>query len=142
MSKKTKQENDLELLESSEALAEQISKGEEFLRENSNMITYVLAGIAIVFMANSVNYTFVLFADTNSHEIALTVPIIATALFTIVWGDATLKSQVSHIKDATDYTKKTNAYLDISSQPYNLLRVMNLGLAVALAASQLTILFS
>jgi hypothetical protein len=93
-------------------------------------------------MANSVNYTFVLFADTNSHEIALTVPIIATALFTIVWGDATLKSQVSHIKDATDYTKKTNAYLDISSQPYNLLRVMNLGLAVALAASQLTILFS
>ena len=105
-------------------------------------ISFQLAGIAIVFMANSVNYTFVLFADTNSHEIALTVPIIATALFTIVWGDATLKSQVSHIKDATDYTKKTNAYLDISSQPYNLLRVMNLGLAVALAASQLTILFS
>jgi len=80
-------------------------------------ISFQLAGIAIVFMANSVNYTFVLFADTNSHEIALTVPIIATALFTIVWGDATLKSQFRILRCNRLY-KKTNAYLDISSQPY------------------------
>lgn len=61
-------------------------------------IKFQLAGIIIAFMASSVNYTFVLFGDTGGHEIALSVPILATALFTIVWGEATLKSQMANIK--------------------------------------------
>ena len=92
-------------------------------------------------MANSANFAFLLFADTHGHEIALCVPILATALFTIVWGDATLQSQVANIKDAAAETKNSHAYKYISTQPYSLLRLMNLFLAVALAASQLSILF-
>ena len=107
-----------------------------------NAIKFQIVGIAIAFMAGSVNYAFVLFADTKGHEIALSVPIVATALFTMVWGDATLQSQVANIKDASSKTKETNAYKYIYAQPYALLRVMNFSLAVALAASQLTILFS
>ena len=107
-----------------------------------NAISFQLLGIMIAFMAGSVNYAFILFADTSGREVALSVPILATALFTIVWGDATLKSQMANIKDATSKTKETNAHKDISSQPYSLLRFMNLGLAVALAASQLSILFT
>jgi len=107
-----------------------------------NAIRFQLAGIAIAFMAGSVNYAFVLFADTTGHEIALSVPILAAALFTMVWGDATLQSQVANIKDASSKTKETNAYKYISVQPYGLLRVMNFSLAVALAASQLSILFT
>jgi len=107
-----------------------------------NAIRFQLAGIAIAFMAGSVNYAFVLFADTIGHEIALSVPILAAALFTMVWGDATLQSQVANIKDASSKTKETNAYKYISVQPYGLLRVMNFSLAVALAASQLSILFT
>ena len=99
-------------------------------------------GIAIAIMANSANFAFLLFADTEGHEIALCVPILATASFTIVWGDATLQSQIANIKDATAETKKSHAYKYISTQPYSLLRLMNLILAVALAASQLSILFS
>lgn len=105
-------------------------------------IGFQIMGIAIAFMASSVNYAFLLFADTAGHEIALSVPIIATALFTIVWGDATLKSQMANIKDASTATRKTNAHEDISAQPYAVLRFMNLGLAIALATSQLAILFS
>ena len=105
-------------------------------------IGFQIAGIAIAFMASSVNYAFLLFADTAGHEIALSVPIIATALFTIVWGDATLKSQMANIKDASTATRKTNAHKDISIQPYAVLRFMNLGLAIALATSQFAILFS
>ena len=107
-----------------------------------NAIKFQVVGIAIAFMAGSVNYAFVLFADTNGHEIALSVPIVAAALFTMVWGDATLQSQVANIKDASSKTKETNAYKYISVQPYVLLRVMNFSLAVALASSQLSILFS
>lgn len=107
-----------------------------------NAIRFQLAGIAIAFMAGSVNYAFILFADTTGHEIALSVPILAAALFTMVWGDATLQSQVANIKDASSKTKETNAYKYISVQPYGLLRVMNFSLAVALAASQLSILFT
>lgn len=107
-----------------------------------NAIRFQLAGIAIAFLASSVNYAIILFADTGGHEIALSGPIIATALFTIVWGDATLKSQVANIKDATSKTKETNSYKYISAQPYGLLRVMNFSLAIALAASQLSILFT
>ena len=104
-------------------------------------ISFQIAGIALALMANSANFAFILFADTSGHEFALCVPIIATALFTIVWGDATLQSQVANIKDADLETQKTYAYKHISTQPYNLLRFMNLGLAIALAISQLSILF-
>ena len=95
-------------------------------------ISFQIAGIAIAFMANSVNYAFLLFSDTSGHEVALSVPIIATALFTTVWGDACLKSQLANLNDASVATKETHAYKDISSQPYNLLRLMNLSLAVVL----------
>jgi hypothetical protein len=104
-------------------------------------ISFQIAGIAVALMANSANYAFILFADTNGHEIALCVPILATALFTVVWGNATLQSQVANIKDAAVETKNSHAYKYISNQPYSLLRLMNLVLAVALAASQLSILF-
>ena len=76
-----------------------------------NAIRFQLAGIAIAFMAGSVNYAFILFADTTGHEIALSVPILAAALFTMVWGDAKLQSQVANIKDANSKTKETNAYI-------------------------------
>ena len=105
-------------------------------------ISFQIAGIAVALIANSANFAFILFADTNGHEIALCVPILATAFFTIIWGDATLQSQLANIKDATAETKNNHAYKYISSQPYNLLRIMNLVLAVALAASQLSILLS
>ena len=104
-------------------------------------ISFQIAGIAVTLMANSANYAFILFADTDGHEIALCVPILATALFTVVWGNATLQSQVANIKDAAVETKNSHAYKYISNQPYSLLRLMNLVLAVALAASQLSILF-
>ena len=104
-------------------------------------ISFQVAGIAIALMANSANFALILFADTKGHEIALCVPIIATALFTFVWGDATLQSQVANIKDATVETKDSHAYRYISTQPYKLLRLMNLVLAVALATSQFSILF-
>ena len=104
-------------------------------------ISFQIAGIAVALMANSANYAFILFANTNGHEIALCVPILATALFTVVWGNATLQSQVANIKDAAVETKNSHAYKYISNQPYSLLRLMNLVLAVALAASQLSILF-
>jgi hypothetical protein len=93
-------------------------------------------------MASSVNYAFLLFAETAGHEFALSVPIIATALFTIVWGDATLRSQIANIKDASAATRKTNAHKDISTQPYGVLRLMNMGLAIALAISQFMILLN
>ena len=105
-------------------------------------IFFQIAGIAIALIANSANFALILFADTDGYEIALCVPIIATALFPFVCGDATLQSQVANIKDATVETKKTHAYKYISTQPYNLLRLMNLILAVALAVSQFSILFS
>lgn len=104
-------------------------------------ISFQIAGIAVALMANSANYAFILFADTNGHEIALCVPILATALFTVVWGNATLQSQVANIRDAAVETKNSHAHKYISTQPYSLLRLMNLILAVALAASQLSILF-
>ena len=104
-------------------------------------ISFQIAGIAIALMANSANFALILFADTKGHEIALCVPIIATALFTFVWGDATLQSQVANIRDATVETKNSHAYKYIATQPYSLLRLMNVVLAVALAASQLSILF-
>ena len=104
-------------------------------------ISFQIAGIAIALLANSANFALLLFADTSGHEIALCVPIIATALFTVVWGDSTLQSQVANIKDATVETKNSHAYKFISTQPYNLLRLMNLVLALALAASQFSILF-
>ena len=104
-------------------------------------ISFQIAGIAIALMANSANFALILFADTKGHEIALCVPIIATALFTFVWGDATLQSQVANIKDATVETKDSHAYRYISTQPYKLLRLMNLVLAVAFATSQFSILF-
>ena len=104
-------------------------------------ISFQIAGIAVALMANSANYAFILFADTNGHEIALCVPILATALFTVVWGNATLQSQVANIKDAAVETKNSHAYKFISTQPYGLLRLMNLVLAIALAVSQLSILF-
>lgn len=104
-------------------------------------ISFQIAGIAIALTANSANFVLILFADTSGHEVALCVPIIATALFTFVWGDATLQSQVANIKDATAETKNSHAYRFISTQPYNLLRIMNFALAVALAASQFSILF-
>ena len=69
-------------------------------------ISFQIVGIIISFMASSVNYAFLLFADTAGHEFALSVPILATALFTIVWGDATLRSQISNIKDTCAATKK------------------------------------
>jgi hypothetical protein len=104
-------------------------------------ISFQIVGIAIAFMANSVNYAFLLFADTNGHEVALSVPIIATSLFTIVWGDACLKSQLANIKDASAETAGTYAHADISSLPYGFLRLMNFSLAIILAASQFSILF-
>jgi len=104
-------------------------------------ISFQIAGIAIALLANSVNFALLLFANTSGHEFALCVPIIATALFTVVWGDATLQSQVANIKDATVETKNSHAYKFISTQPYHLLRLMNLVLALALAASQFSILF-
>ena len=104
-------------------------------------ISFQIAGIAVALIANSANFAFLLFADTSGHKIALCVPILATALFTIVWGDATLQSQVANIKDADFETKNSHAYKNISTQPYSLLRLMNLFLAVALAASQFSILF-
>lgn len=104
-------------------------------------ISFQIAGIAIALLANSVNFALLLFANTSGYEFALCVPIIATALFTVVWGDATLQSQVANIKDATVETKNSHAYKFISTQPYNLLRLMNLVLALALAASQFSILF-
>ena len=104
-------------------------------------ISFQIAGIAIALLANSINFALLLFANTSGHEFALCVPIIATALFTVVWGDATLQSQVANIKDATVETKNSHAYKFISTQPYNLLRLMNLVLALALAASQFSILF-
>tara|TARA_B100000676_G_C17449042_1_gene518054 strand:+ start:177 stop:542 length:366 start_codon:yes stop_codon:yes gene_type:complete len=104
-------------------------------------ISFQIVGIAIALMANSANFALLLFADTSGHEIALCAPIIATALFTIVWGDATLQSQVANIKDANTETKKSNAYKFISRQPYNFLRIMNFVLAVTLATSQFSILF-
>ncbi|MED7679283.1 hypothetical protein GN286_15280 [Rhodobacteraceae bacterium IMCC15231] len=105
-------------------------------------ISFQIAGTAIAFMANSVNYAFLLFAKTSGHEIALSIPIIATALFTIVWGDACLKSQLANIKDASAETAKTYAHADISSQPSRFLRLMNFSLAIILASSQFSILFS
>ena len=104
-------------------------------------ISFQIAGIAIAVMANSANFVLLLFANTHGHEIALCVPIIATAGFTIVWGDATLQSQVANLKDATVETRNSHAYKFISGQPYNLLRIMNFVLAVALAISQFSILF-
>ena len=104
-------------------------------------ISFQIVGIAISLMANSANFALLLFSDTSGHEIALCVPIIATAVFTVVWGDATLQSQVANIKDANVETKKSHAYKFISTQPYNLLRLMNLFLALALATSQFSILF-
>ena len=104
-------------------------------------ISFQIVGIAIALMANSANFALLLFADTSGHEIALCAPIIATALFTIVWGDATLQSQVANIKDANTETKKSNAYKFISRQPYNFLRIMNFVLAITLATSQFSILF-
>ena len=105
-------------------------------------ISFQIAGIAITLLANSANFALLLFANTSGHEIALSVPIIATALFTVVWGDATLQSQIANIKDATVETRNSHAYKFISIQPYNLLRLMNLLLAFAFAASQFSILFS
>jgi hypothetical protein len=105
-------------------------------------ISFQIVGIGIAFLANSVNYAFLLFADTAGNEIALSVPIIATALFTIVWVDGTLRSQIANIKDASSVTMDTNAYKDISAQPYSVLRLMNLGLAIALATSQFAILLN
>ena len=104
-------------------------------------ISFQIAGIAVALIANSANFALILFADTNGHELALCIPIIATAVFTFVWGDATLQSQVANIKDASVETKNSHAYKYISTQPYKLLRLMNLVLAVALAASQFSILF-
>ena len=117
------------------------SKTDPSLNGLFHAISFQIVGIAIALMANSANFAFLLFADTHGHEIALCVPILATALFTIVWGDATLQSQVANIKDAAAETKNSHAYKYISTQPYSLLRLMNLFLAVALAASQLSILF-
>ena len=105
-------------------------------------ISFQIAGIAVALIANTANFGFILFADTSGHEIALCVPILATALFTIVWGNATLQSQAANIKDAAVETKNSHAYKYISTQPYSLLRLMNFILAVALAASQFSILFS
>jgi len=48
----------------------------------------------------------------------------------------------ANIKDASNATRKTNANKGISVQPYGVLRLMNLGLAIALAASQFAILVS
>lgn len=104
-------------------------------------IGFQIAGIAVAFMANSVIYAFLLFADTHGHEVAMSVPVIATAIFTIVWGDACLRSQLANINDASVETRETHAHRYISSQPYNFLRLMNLGLAVGLAASQFVILW-
>jgi len=111
------------------------------LRGLFHAISFQITGIAIALLANSANFALLLFANTSGNEIALCVPIIATALFTVVWGDATLQSQVANIKDATVETKNSHAYKFISTQPYNLLRLMNLVLALALAASQFSILF-
>ena len=47
-------------------------------------ISFQIAGIAVALIANTANFGFILFADTKGHEIALCVPLLATALFTIV----------------------------------------------------------
>ena len=117
------------------------SKPDPSLHGLFNAISFQLAGIAIALIANTANFSFILFAETSGHEIALCVPILATAFFTIVWGDATLQSQAANIKDAAVETKNSHAYKYISNQPYGLLRLMNFILAVALAASQFSILF-
>ena len=117
------------------------SKSDPSLNGLFHAIFFQLAGIAVALMANIANFAFILFADTSGHEIALCIPILATAVFTIVWGDATLQSQAANIKDADAETKNSHAYKYISTQPYNLLRLMNLVLAVTLAASQFSILF-
>ena len=44
-------------------------------------ISFQIVGILIAFMASSVSYGFLLFADAAGHEFALSVPILATALF-------------------------------------------------------------
>ncbi len=117
------------------------SKTDPSLNGLFHAISFQIAGIAVALIANTANFGFILFADTRGNEIALCVPILATALFTIVWGDATLQSQVANIRDATPETKNSHAYKYISTQPYSLLRLMNLVFAIALAASQLSILF-
>ena len=104
-------------------------------------IFFQIAGIVVALVANIANFAFILFANTSGHELALSVPILATAIFTIVWGDATLKSQIANIKDAAVETKNRHAHKFISTQPFSLLRLMNLILAIALATSQLSILF-
>lgn len=45
---KKDQNEEISVLESPEALAEQISKGEEFIEKNKNVLTYVILGIAVV----------------------------------------------------------------------------------------------
>ncbi len=105
-------------------------------------ISFQLEGIKIALFANSVIYMLILFSNTNGHEIALSVPILATAVFTVVWGDASLKSQISSIKDVSKEKRDYYAYKDIASQPYKLLRLMNLFLALAFGLSQFSILFS
>ena len=117
------------------------SKTDPSLNGLFHAIFFQVVGIIVALVANSANFAFILFADTSGHEVALSVPILATALFTIVWGDATLKSQIANIKDAAVETKNSHAYKFISTQPYSLLRLMNLLLAFALAVSQLSILF-
>lgn len=47
MAKKEQQE-EKSAFESSEALADQISRGEEFVEKNKNLITYVLVGVVVV----------------------------------------------------------------------------------------------
>ena len=117
------------------------SKPDPSLNGLFHAISFQIAGIAVALIANTAIFGFILCADTSGHEIALCVPILANALFTIVWGDATLKSQAANIKDAAVETKNSHAYKHISTQPYSLLRLMNFTLAVALAASQFSILF-
>ena len=117
------------------------SKTDPSLNGLFHAISFQIAGIAVALIANTANFGFILFANTSGHEIALCVPILATALFTIVWGDATLQSQAANIKDVAVETKNSNAYKYISNQPYSLLRLMNFILAVALAISQFSILF-
>lgn len=45
---KKEQHDENSVLESSEALAEQISKSEEFIEQNKNVLTYIVLGIAVV----------------------------------------------------------------------------------------------
>ncbi len=46
MAKKKEEKEEQSVFESSEALAEQISKSEQFIEQNKNVITYVILGIA------------------------------------------------------------------------------------------------